>query len=102
MHHERSHEGCICWVQFFMAPDMSYMEVDLDVHCYAYLARKALQAFIPRLGSVVFENAFVVQARRALWISRRDRGGGGLHQACTPQPSTVAVERCPCHTLTLT
>ena len=48
-----------------MAPDLSYMEVDVDVHAYAYLARKALQAFIPRLCSVVFETAFVIQARRA-------------------------------------
>ena len=54
-----------CGAQFYVAPDLSYMEVDVDVHAYAYLARKALQAFIPRLGSVVFETAFVIQARRA-------------------------------------
>ena len=37
----------------------------MDVHSYAYLARRAFASLIPRLGSVVFENAFVVQGNRA-------------------------------------
>ena len=37
------------------------MEIDLDIHAWAYLARKAFSSYIPRLGTVVFENAFVVQ-----------------------------------------
>ena len=49
--------------QYFLAPDHSYLEIDLDVHSYAYLARKAFHAFIPRLATVIFENGFVIQAR---------------------------------------
>lgn len=33
------------------------------MHSYAYLARKAFHAFIPRLSTVIFENAFVIQVR---------------------------------------
>lgn len=39
----------------------NYLEIDVDVHCYAYLARKAFSGFIPRLATVVFENAFIIQ-----------------------------------------
>jgi hypothetical protein len=48
--------------KFFHGP--GYLEVDLDVHQYAFLARRALASFLPRLGSVVFENALVVQGQR--------------------------------------
>ena len=41
-----------------------YLEVDLDVHAYAFLARRALTAFLSRLSSVVFDNALVVEGRR--------------------------------------
>lgn len=41
----------------------NYMEIDLDIHAWAYLARKAFSSYIPRLGTVVFENAFVVQVK---------------------------------------
>ena len=43
----------------------NYLEVDIDVHSYAYLARKAFSGFIPRLSTVVFENAFVIQGNQA-------------------------------------
>jgi hypothetical protein len=33
----------------------------MDVHNYAFIARKAFHGFIHRLAPVVFENAFVVQ-----------------------------------------
>ena len=33
----------------------------MDVHSYAYLARKAFAGFIPRLATVIFENAFIIQ-----------------------------------------
>lgn len=36
-------------------------ELDLDVHNYAYIARRAFHGFLGRLAPVVFENAFVVQ-----------------------------------------
>lgn len=45
--------------RFYFGPN--YMEIDLDIHAWAYLARKAFSSYIPRLGTVVFENAFVVQ-----------------------------------------
>ncbi|KAL6780874.1 hypothetical protein ACKKBG_A08815 [Auxenochlorella protothecoides x Auxenochlorella symbiontica] len=38
-----------------------YMEIDLDIHCYAYLARKALHGFLGRLGGLVIDAAFIVQ-----------------------------------------
>lgn len=41
-----------------------YFEIDVDVHNYAYIARKAFYGFINRLAPVVFENAFVVQGNR--------------------------------------
>jgi hypothetical protein len=41
----------------------NYLEIDLDVHNYAYIARKAFHSFISRLAPVVFENAFVVQGK---------------------------------------
>ena len=50
-------------MQYFLTPDQSYLEIDLDVHSYAYLARKAFHAFIPRLSTVIFENGFVIQER---------------------------------------
>ncbi len=45
--------------RFYFGPN--YMEVTLDIHAWAYLARKAFSSYIPRLGTVVFENAFVIQ-----------------------------------------
>jgi hypothetical protein len=38
-----------------------YMEMDLDIHSYAFLARKAMHAFVGRLSTVVFEVGLVVQ-----------------------------------------
>lgn len=48
--------------RFFLTRD--YLEVDLDVHNYAYLARKAFTGFSNRLSTVVFENAFVIQGNK--------------------------------------
>ncbi|KAK9860455.1 hypothetical protein WJX84_011386 [Apatococcus fuscideae] len=41
-----------------------YFEIDLNIHGYAYVARKAFGVFIPRLPTAVFENAFVIQGNR--------------------------------------
>lgn len=38
-----------------------YLEVDLDIHLYSYLARSALSSFMERLDKVVWEIAFVIQ-----------------------------------------
>lgn len=48
--------------RFYTGPN--YLEIDMDVHNYAYIARKAFHGFIHRLAPVVFENAFVVQGNR--------------------------------------
>lgn len=42
----------------------NYFEIDLDVHNYAYLARKAFTGFTSRLDSVIFDNAFIIQGNR--------------------------------------
>ena len=58
---QHDNQACCAIAQYFLAPDHSYLEIDLDVHSYAYLARKAFHAFIPRLSTVIFENGFVIQ-----------------------------------------
>jgi hypothetical protein len=37
------------------------MEVDLDLHTYSYLARKAIMTYVNRLPYVIWDNAFVIQ-----------------------------------------
>jgi hypothetical protein len=49
----------------YLAPDHSYLEIDVDVHAWAYVARRALHGFLGRLATVVFENAFVLQGNGA-------------------------------------
>ena len=39
----------------------TYFEVDIDIHNYAYVARRAFCGYVPRLGPSVFENGFVIQ-----------------------------------------
>ena len=39
----------------------AYLEVDLDIHSYAFLARKALNGYHARLKEVVYDLALVVQ-----------------------------------------
>mmetsp|Transcript_16517 Transcript_16517/g.46098 ORF Transcript_16517/g.46098 Transcript_16517/m.46098 type:complete len:456 (-) Transcript_16517:81-1448(-) len=43
----------------------NYLEIDLDVHLYAYVARRALASFFGRLESIVYELGFVVQGNCA-------------------------------------
>lgn len=47
--------------RFYLGEDAHYFEVDIDIHKYAYIARRAFFGFIPRLGPAVFENGFVLQ-----------------------------------------
>jgi hypothetical protein len=46
---------------FYVGPN--YLEVDLDVHNYAFLARKALWGYHDRIPTVVWDNGFVIQVR---------------------------------------
>jgi hypothetical protein len=39
----------------------NYLEVDLDVHNYAFIARKALWSYHDRLATVVWDMGFVIQ-----------------------------------------
>jgi hypothetical protein len=39
----------------------NYLEIDLDIHSYAFLARKALNSYASRLKEVVWEIGFVLQ-----------------------------------------
>lgn len=49
---------------FFLDSAGRYLEVNMDVHKYAYIARRAFYGYMTRLGSVVFENGFVLQGNR--------------------------------------
>ena len=46
---------------YYEGPNDSYLEVDLDLHSYSYLARSALTSFMERLNKAVWEIAFVIQ-----------------------------------------
>ena len=47
--------------QFSFFRDVSYFEIDVDIHNYAYIARRAFCGYVPRLGPSVFDNGFVLQ-----------------------------------------
>ena len=79
--------------RFYSGP--GYLEIDVDIHAYAYLARKALHLFIARLASVVFENAFVLQGGCG-GVSRRRGGAPGRgRRARVPVLGTLARGRVP-------
>ena len=46
---------------FYEDAERTYFEIDVDIHNYAYIARRAFSGYVPRLGPAVFENGFVVQ-----------------------------------------
>ena len=47
--------------KFYEDEGQTYFEVDVDIHNYAYIARRAFCGYVPRLGPSVFENGFVIQ-----------------------------------------
>lgn len=47
--------------KFYNDEAQTYFEVDVDIHNYAYVARRAFCGYVPRLGPSVFENGFVIQ-----------------------------------------
>jgi hypothetical protein len=65
----------------------NYLEIDLDIHSYAFLARKALNSYATRLKEVVWEIGFVLQGNApeelpeqllgCACIYRTDFGGAG-------------------------
>jgi len=50
---------------FYSDTQGQYLEIDIDVHSYAYIARRAFYGYMPKLAPVIFENAFVLQGNRA-------------------------------------
>lgn len=48
---------------FILDSQRRYFEIDVDVHRYAYIARRAFYGYIPRLASAIFENGFVIQGK---------------------------------------
>lgn len=50
--------------RYYSDPRGTYLEIDLDVHSYAYIARRGYYSYIGKLASVVFENGFVLQGNR--------------------------------------
>lgn len=57
-----------------------YLEIDLDVHNYAYLARRALAGYINRLKTVIFENAFLLQGNREEELPEMMIGGSRVYK----------------------
>ncbi|CAD7696376.1 unnamed protein product [Ostreobium quekettii] len=58
----------------------SYLEVDLDVHAYGYLARRAFASFTPRLAGLVFENALLIQGNSEEELPEMLLGVARLHR----------------------
>jgi len=57
-----------------------YLEIDLDVHSYAYIAKRAFASYMTRLAPVIFENAFVVQGNRAEELPEIVLGAGRVYR----------------------
>ena len=51
--------------RFYSNAERQYAEIVLDIHQFAYIARRAFSGFVPRLSTVIFEDAFVLQGNRA-------------------------------------
>jgi hypothetical protein len=65
--------------QWFLGANSAYLEVDMDVHVYNFIARKGMSGFVARLKDCVFENSFVVQVQ-------------SCSQAMVAVPATLAVD----------
>jgi hypothetical protein len=70
-----------------------YFEVDLDLHTYSYLARRAIMSFVTRLPSVIWDNAFVIQVS-ALHIHLCTGGDMVLLQVLCPYTPAALCTRC--------
>lgn len=88
--------------RYFFGQD--YMEIVLDIHSWAYLARRAFASYVPKLGTVVFENAFVVQVRASFLlcplchISVQHRLSRACPEVILPTVPAAMVDR-PCQLL---
>ena len=66
--------------RFYADPNGTYLEIDLDVHSYAYIARRAFYGYLGRLAPVVFENAFVLQGNRPEELPEVILGAARVHR----------------------
>jgi hypothetical protein len=62
--------------------------MDLDIHSYAFLARKAMHAFVDKLRTVVFEVALVVQGNSPEELPEQVIACGGISRVdfSSPRP----------------
>lgn len=65
---------------FYVGPN--YLEVDLDVHNYAFLARKALWSYHDRIATVVWDLGFVIQVSTAAAVMI-EPAGPSLRKHCS-------------------
>ena len=82
--------------RFFSGPNRAYLEVDIDLHSYAYLARRGFCSYIPRLPGSVSEQAFVLQGNRAEELPEMVLAAARLHRInfaeATPFPAKSLEE----------
>lgn len=64
---------------FYVGPN--YLEVDLDVHNYAFLARKALWGYHDRIPTVVWDNGFVIQGNTSDELPEQLLGCGRIYRS---------------------
>eukprot|EP00879_Flechtneria_rotunda_P007526 GHRR01007895.1.p1 GENE.GHRR01007895.1~~GHRR01007895.1.p1 ORF type:complete len:404 (+),score=176.36 GHRR01007895.1:1764-2975(+) len=64
---------------FHVGPN--YLEVDLDVHSYAFLARKALWSYHQRIATLIWENAFVIQGNSPEELPEQLLGCGRIYRS---------------------
>lgn len=66
--------------RFYSSAKGQYLEIDVDVHSYAYIARRAFWGYLTRLAPVIFENAFVLQGNRAEELPELVLGAVKVHR----------------------
>ncbi|KAF6265439.1 hypothetical protein COO60DRAFT_1623849 [Scenedesmus sp. NREL 46B-D3] len=64
---------------FYVGPN--YLEVDLDVHSYAFLARKALWGYHDRIATLVWDNGFVIQGNSSDELPEQLLGCGRIYRS---------------------
>ncbi|KAG2443802.1 hypothetical protein HXX76_002145 [Chlamydomonas incerta] len=75
--------------QHFFYSGPGYLEVDIDIHSYQFLARKAFSAYFNRLQSVIFENAFVIQGNSPEELPEQVLGAVRMYRLDMMRPRPV-------------
>lgn len=66
--------------QHYFYQGSNYLEVDLDIHNYAFLARKAITSFQDRLKEVVYDVAYVLQGNAPDELPEQILGCGRIYR----------------------